>query len=246
MKAANDSQQANKVLNTSVDGMGLNSSGLVSSEVKTWWVKSVWGGIEGFFLKTGISPNTITFIGLGLTCVAGALIAHGHLILGGWMVFVAGSFDFLDGRIARITGMQGVQGAFLDSVMDRYMDAAVLVGIAFYFSPAWPLWLVFAAMLGAFTTSYIRAKAESLGVSCHSGLMQRPERIIFLGLGCLISGYWEVLRYPFEALGWRSYSWPLVMAVFLVAFFSNLTAIQRFRSVYLDLKRLSKSVSVNK
>lgn len=232
--------------NLSVDGSGLRSSGLVSSEIKAWWVKSVWGPIELLFLRTGLSPNTITFMGLGLTLLAGVLIAYGHLILGGWMIFVAGSFDFLDGRIARITGQQSLQGSFLDSVMDRYMDAAVLFGIAFYFAPDWQLWLAFAAIVGAFTTSYIRAKAESLGVSCLSGFMQRPERIIFLGLGCLLSGYWEVLRYPFESETWKSSSWPLTTAIFLVALLSNWTAIQRFRSVYLDLKILSKSQSVNK
>jgi len=221
-----------------VDGQGLKGSRLLTSNTKTWWVKDVWGPVESFFVRHRISPNTITMIGFALTCLAGLLIAGNHLVLGGWLIFIAGSFDFLDGRVARITGQQTRSGAFLDSAMDRYMDAAVLFGLAYFFRESWVFLLVLAVFLGSFTTSYIRAKAESMGISCSGGQMQRAERILYLGSGCVISGYWECLRYPFEAPGWSSAHWPLILILSFVALVSNKVAIDRFRSTFRHLKGL--------
>lgn len=219
-----------------VNSEGFKNSAYLPSNLKSWWVEDLWSPVERLFVRLDISPNTITFIGLSLTTLAGLLIAMDHLLLGGWMVFFAASFDFLDGRVARITHRQSQAGAFLDSVMDRYMDFCILAGMAYFFRDHWALWLCIVALFGAQTTSYVRAKAESLGIKCSGGQMQRPERVMYLGLGCLISGYYECLRYPFEAVHWKSGNWPLVLALVFVAVVSNKVAIQRIRESFQQLK----------
>ncbi|PIR22306.1 MAG: hypothetical protein COV44_08810 [Deltaproteobacteria bacterium CG11_big_fil_rev_8_21_14_0_20_45_16] len=219
-----------------INADGLKHSVLLTSGIKTWWVQDLWSPVESFFVRRRVSPNAITCIGLALTFVAGFLIATNHLISGGWMVFIAASFDFLDGRVARATGKQSTAGAFFDSCMDRYMDAAVLMGMAFLFRDSWVLIFVLAAFMGSATTPYIRAKAESLGIKCSGGAMQRPERVLYLGTGTIISGYYECLRYPFEVADWNSAKIPLILAIGFVAFVSNKVAIERFLETFKELQ----------
>jgi len=224
---------------TRVDGEGLKHSIYLTGNIKSWWVHEVWGPVEKFFVKTGVHPNTITTIGFVLTCLSASLVAMNNLVVGGWLIFIAASFDFLDGRVARITNQQSRAGAFFDSVMDRYMDSAILFGLAVLFYDSWVIILVFLAFLGSMTTSYIRAKAESIGIKCSGGAMQRPERILYIGTGCVISGYYECLRYPFVSADWKPVHYPLVLALVFVALISNKVALQRFREAFLALKKNS-------
>ena len=152
------------------------------------------------------------------------------------MVIVAGCFDFFDGRVARRMNLSSLSGAFYDSVLDRYMDAAVLFALAYYFRHSWCAAIIYLAILGTTTTPYIRAKAESLGLQSSEGAMQRPERIVYIGLGSAFSGYWTVLFYPFQKVGEELPPYILIFAISIVAFMSNKAALQRFCSAFKTLK----------
>lgn len=199
--------------------------------------------LENLFVRANISPNAITLIGLATTTLSAFFLASGHLIIGGWSLFIAGSFDFLDGRVARITGQQSQSGAFFDSVMDRYMDSATLFALAYLFWDSWVVVFVFLAILGTGATSYIRAKAESLKISCDGGAMQRPERIVYFGTGAALSGYLECLRFPFMEAGWQGSPFLLIIAVAFVGLGSNKVAIERFRDCFRQLKSKEQSGS---
>lgn len=197
--------------------------------------------LEEFFVRHRIHPNTLSYTGLGLTILGAIFLAGGHLILGGWIVIFAGCFDFFDGRVARRTNQVTQQGSFLDSILDRYMDAAVFFGLAYYYREHWFLGVVLLAILGSTTTPYIRAKAESLGMKSAGGAMQRPERVLYLGLGSAFSGYMMVLSYPYVEKGLEPPALLQMAAVTLVAVFSNITSLQRLRAGYRELRSKSST-----
>jgi phosphatidylglycerophosphate synthase len=219
----------------------LKGSIFLSSSIKEFWVLELMRPIEVFCSRSSLTPNQISLIGLGLTVLAGLFFASGHLAWGGWMMISAGCCDFLDGRIARIKGLQSASGAFLDSVLDRYMDFAVLAGLLFYFQHSWVAFVVLLALLGTTTTPYMRAKSESLGIESSGGEMQRPERIVIIGVSALLSGFMMCLTYPFVPAGQALFPWLLVLGLCVVALGSNYSAWGRFRSTFLALKKMDHS-----
>jgi CDP-diacylglycerol--glycerol-3-phosphate 3-phosphatidyltransferase len=138
--------------------------------------------------KSQITPDTLTWIGLAINIIAAWVIATGRLIIGGILVLVAGLFDILDGALARFTNKTTVFGGLLDSTFDRLSEAALFIGILILYAPdgnTLMVTVIFLAMVGSFVTSYIRARAEGLGLACSVGLFTRAERVIILCLGLL-------------------------------------------------------------
>ena len=151
-------------------------------------------GIARVFVKLGFSPSGLTVIGVLVACVAAALIARGMLAVGGVVVLVAGVFDMFDGAVARMTDRATKFGALFDSVMDRVSEAVVLLGLLwFYLEDGEQLgaMLVYVSIVGSTMVSYVRARAEGLGIECKGGLMQRPERVASLGIGIIVGQWWE-------------------------------------------------------
>jgi CDP-diacylglycerol--glycerol-3-phosphate 3-phosphatidyltransferase len=146
--------------------------------------------IVGILSKSGITPNALTFINLALNIVASYVIATGHFAIGGVLVLVSGLFDLLDGALARFTKRTTKFGAILDSTVDRISEAAILCGLLIWYIPqgaSLEIVLVFAVLIGSFLVSYIRARAEGLGLQCQVGLFTRAERVIVLAVGLLIN-----------------------------------------------------------
>jgi CDP-diacylglycerol---glycerol-3-phosphate 3-phosphatidyltransferase len=150
--------------------------------------------------KAGITANGLTAVGLAGSLGAGVLIATGQPVVGGAVSLLSGLPDMLDGAVAKASGRVSRRGAFLDSVVDRLSDAAVLSGVIWL---ALVRDLVAMAMLAAvvlglsLVVSYIKARAESLGFACNVGIAERPERVIVLGLALLLghaeAGLWVLV-----------------------------------------------------
>ncbi|HKN18150.1 MAG TPA: CDP-alcohol phosphatidyltransferase family protein, partial [Dissulfurispiraceae bacterium] len=127
-----------------------------------------------------ISPNVISLTGFAVT-VAAAIIIPFNTAAGGLVVLIGGSFDLLDGVVARTNGKDTKFGALLDSTLDRYADAALFLAIIWLFFKEDNLIGIFFtiwSLIGAFLVSYVRARAEGLGVPCNVGFIERPERIL--------------------------------------------------------------------
>ncbi|CAN5586695.1 CDP-alcohol phosphatidyltransferase family protein [soil metagenome] len=145
--------------------------------------------------RAGITPNALTTIGLlGVVLGMGLLLA-GHPILGGWIAAGATALDALDGTVARLTDTQSEVGAFYDSVADRVADATIFSAYAWVVREDPLLFgLIMVAFASALITSYIRAKAESLGWDATVGIIERPERVIIIlpaiGFGFFAWGAW--------------------------------------------------------
>lgn len=167
--------------------------------------------------KWGIHPNSFTVSGIIITSVAAIALIMGHLRLAGILILLGGLCDSIDGSLARASGRVTQFGAFFDSTIDRYSEFVMFFGIVVHFVliKEYPTAVViFFALCGSIMVSYSRARAESLGFDSNVGIMQRPERIVFLGAGALI--------HPIA----------LKFAIWLVAIFANYTAIQRIRHAY--------------
>jgi CDP-diacylglycerol--glycerol-3-phosphate 3-phosphatidyltransferase len=146
--------------------------------------------------KTHVTPNTLTVIGLLITIFAAVLVALKHPFAAGWVVLFAGLFDMLDGALARRTNKVTKFGGVLDSTLDRVSEASVLIGIAVFYAnrqSSWGVAVVCVALIGSLLPSYIRSKAENLNISGGIGLFTRPERVVILALGLLLSSINNVL-----------------------------------------------------
>jgi phosphatidylglycerophosphate synthase len=145
------------------------------------------------------SPNTLSIAGFLITVLAVFVIPQ-NIKLGGGLILIGGIFDMLDGTVARTKGKTSKFGAFLDSVLDRYSDAFLFLSISYYLAANGNhtgSFLSLGTLVGAFLISYARARAEGLGESCHTGIMERPERIILLIFatmtGWLVPVLWVML-----------------------------------------------------
>jgi len=164
------------------------------------------------FVMLKITPNMLTAAGLLINIYVAYLIATGNFILGGIILIVASLFDTFDGELARTTGKVTKVGAFLDSIADRYAEFFILGGVAYYFignDLNIGIMAAFFSLVGAIMTSYIRARAEGIGIELKKGFFQRPERMIFLIITFLF-----LSRY-------------LVYAMMIFAFATVITALQR-------------------
>ena len=174
-----------------------------------------------------VTPNTLTVIGLLLSALTALVIALGFLLAGGLLVLFAGIFDMFDGAMARVRNAATTFGAFFDSMLDRYSESIILLGLLCYvlqrpdfheaFWPAqheqtWMIVFIFVAVVGSLMVSYAKARAEGLGLECKTGLLARPERVVILAIG-LLSG-------------------TIIWALALLAVLSNVTAIERLAYVW--------------
>lgn len=158
---------------------------------------AIWDSVKQGYLRIaqpiadrlaarGVHPNVITTVGLLCTLAAGATFASGHIRTAGWVLGLTAIFDVLDGMVARQTGTVSKFGAFYDSTLDRIADGAVLGGLTIFWASAGPrhsLTMVVVclfAIVGAYLTSYTRARAEGLGLDARVGMVQRAERVVLL------------------------------------------------------------------
>jgi CDP-diacylglycerol--glycerol-3-phosphate 3-phosphatidyltransferase len=161
-------------------------------------------------VRLHLKPNHLTVCGLGASLLCAAAFTSGRLQLAGVLLTAAGLCDYFDGTLARASGRVTPFGAFLDSVIDRYSDLVVLLSIILLFAQASQgraVAISMVALVGSVMVSYTKARAESIGVVCNVGLMERPERII-----CLIAGAMLDLLEP---------------AMWVLALLSNATAVHR-------------------
>ena len=188
-------------------------------------------------IKIGITPNMVTTIGFlgnlaaAVVFVYAAIAGNGTVDcslvgIAGLVLILSSLFDMLDGQVARLGNMQSTFGAMYDSVLDRYSELVTLGGICYmlmeggYFVGSV---ITFAALVGSLMVSYVRARAEGLGIECKVGLMQRPERVVVTCLGAIACGiYGSNAETPaFDPM------LIVIVAMGLIALLANITAFVR-------------------
>jgi CDP-diacylglycerol--glycerol-3-phosphate 3-phosphatidyltransferase len=215
------------------------------------WIKNLYlriiTPVIDFFIKRRLNPNHFTTLGLILSILAAFLFGIGFFKIAGVIMLISGTFDIIDGKVARATNRVTKFGALYDSTLDRYAEVLIFFGLAYYFvNNQWTTGSVTLSLLnwtisdinislistiavcmslgGSVMTSYVRARAEGLGLECKVGLMQRPERIVLIAFGAI---FHKIL---------------LVIALVIVAVFANLTAIQRLYYIWITDKEGRKEL----
>jgi CDP-diacylglycerol---glycerol-3-phosphate 3-phosphatidyltransferase len=209
---------------------------MMGSELRGWWVTKIMKPIEDICIRLDIHPNTITLIGFIFNVFVGFLYLTGHFLWAGWVLIFAASFDFLDGRIARITNRVSATGGYLDSILDRYIDVILFGSLATYYRDTFVYYFALGAILGTFMVSYTKAKAESMGIECDVGLMQRPERIVMLGLGSIVSSIFQIAIMPFYGPSHNPPQYLLILIIIIMAVLTNLTALHRIHYTWEKLR----------
>lgn len=173
-------------------------------------------------LRAGISPNAVTVAGtVGVLVGAVGFASRGHLLTALVLVVIFALTDFLDGTMARIKGGSTRFGAFLDSSMDRVADAGIFGSVAYYLATEGDRWGMVAALLclaSGQIVSYVKARAEGLGMTCNVGIAERPERLLSVGVGGLLA-----------IIGLE---WALPAALWILAVLSVITIGQRIAHVH--------------
>jgi CDP-diacylglycerol--glycerol-3-phosphate 3-phosphatidyltransferase len=171
-----------------------------------------------------ISPNALTFIGLVINAGAAVLLAYGRFTWAGVVMISAGLFDMVDGRVARATNQVTLFGAFFDSVIDRYSDLVLLMGLLVYYASInrfFYVVLTAVVMTGSVMVSYTRARAECMIPKCKVGFMERPERMVLLIIGALFGRMAQVL--------------------WVIAVIANISVIHRMIYTWQETRRLEEA-----
>lgn len=217
---------------------GLTRAGLrhfFAWTMRPWWT---------LLAQVRFPPNIITSLSVAFAAGAGIGVAAGRFALGGWLFVVAGALDFLDGRVARGSGQVTRSGAALDSILDRYVESAFIVGLAWYYRHDWVLVVCLLALTGSLLVPYVRARGESLGVAMKDvGFMQRPERVLVLGAGTALSPIMEVMFAPVDPHPPHRLA---IAALVVLAIASHGTALQRSSSLMRALDGRSSRMNVTR
>jgi len=190
--------------------------------------------VANWLVKRGVHPNTITVIGTFCTLVGGIIYGTGHIRTGGWFLGLTALFDVLDGTVARRSNTSSTFGAFLDSTLDRLADGFVLGGLAVFYATSRlhaniPMLIVaLMGLIGAFLTSYTRARAEALGLDAKIGFLQRPERVVLLSA-------------PQAFFGLVFNGWVLALITIILTVTAWITVVQRVAFVYTATTRAEKA-----
>jgi phosphatidylglycerophosphate synthase len=188
-----------------------------------------------------LSPNVSSWTCLTLGIGSGIAAGAGAIPLAGALIIISALFDMLDGMVARFRGIASKAGEVLDAAVDRYAEFFFLAGLCVYYRPRlWAMVIMQAALLGSMLVSYSQAKAEAMHIDTSRCWMRRPERAVYLGGGAFLS---PLVTVWLEAGEPQPVHYPLLVAAFVVAVFSNAAAIRRFMVLYAIVKRRGDSGS---
>jgi len=211
-----------------------------------------------FLSRAGVTPNAVTVAGFVINVGATVVFVYGtntargdmrYVAFGGCIILFAGLFDMIDGRLARVSKQESRFGALFDSVLDRYSELVMFLGICYYLvAQQYFLSSLFAfiAMIGSVMVSYVRARAEGLGIECKGGMMQRPERVLLVGISAIVCGltqsYAGDFRFVVPGTDFPYFENITIFTfpIFVMAVLTNWTAIQRLRESKIALDQLDR------
>ena len=188
------------------------------------WVRRNAQRLASRLVGLGVTPNEVTVAGMVVTFFAAALAATGYLLPAGLVLAFSGTFDILDGALARASRLTYNYGAVLDSTVDRFSEGAIYIGVTIYFLSGhgalvrWQVLGALFALAGSFLVSYVRARAQSLGYTCDVGLFARPERVVAIVAGLILAGF--------------GFTMVLTWIVWTLAVLTNFSVLQRINEVW--------------
>jgi len=210
-----------------------SSSKLLGLGLKTWWILLI-RPIEDYLIEKKIHPDVLTISSLIISIISGLCFHFGYIFIAGLLLLSGSTFDIFDGRVARAQNLSSESGAFFDSCLDRIAEAFIYLGLLSYFQNSLFIYVVFLIISSTMMVSYTKARAEGLGAKCDVGIMQRTERVVYLGLFAVFNFIGNLVTTAFN-LGGRDYL--LKISLLLLLIFSIYTVIQRMSVTMKELKK---------
>lgn len=222
-----------EVIDRAKGGKEPSSSKLLGSNIKNWWILLI-RPIENYLIEQKTHPNVLTITTLVVSITTGLFFHFGLIFFAGVLLLAGSTFDIFDGRVARAQGLTSKHGAFFDSCMDRFSEAFIYLGLLSFFQGTFFSYVVFLILVSTMMVSYTRARAEGLSVDCEIGIMQRTERVVYLGIFAILNYFANILSTNY---GFKSQDFLLKFALILILLFSSYTTFQRMVYVMNLLKR---------
>lgn len=204
-----------------------DSSKLLSGGIKSWWV-FLMKPIEDFLIEREFRPNVLTITTLVVSALAGWFFHLGMIFIAGVLLLAGSTFDIFDGRVARAQGLNSPKGAFFDSCVDRYSEVLIYLGLLSFFRDTFLVYIVFLIVSCSMMVSYTKARAEGLGIDCEVGMMQRAERVVYLGVLAAFNFLGNIATF---LMGLESRDYLLKLSVIILFLFSFYTSIERMAHV---------------
>lgn len=212
-----------------------------SSVILGKWLREFWFWLTHpvfkFFVVFRVSPNAISILGTVVALCSAIAFARGGIGVGGWLLVLGASLDLFDGRVARALGRESRAGSYIDSCMDRISEGLTLAGIAYLYRDGFFFLIPVTALVSSQLTSYTRAKGEAMGVSYCGGIMQRPERALYLGAGAIVTPMVSYGLYPYLHQRFPELAYPLLerlvylLPLSFVALFATVTSVTRIVNI---------------
>jgi len=209
------------------------SSKLLGVGIKEWWLLLV-RPFENYLIENKYHPNVLTVTTLIVSIIAGYFFHLGWIFIAGVLILAGSTFDIFDGRVARAQDLSSSHGAFFDSCLDRFSEAFIYMGLLSYFRDSYYIYVIFLIVVSTMMVSYTRARAEGLGVNCEVGIMQRTERVVYLGLLSVFNYFGNMLT---AYVGFTGTDYLLKISLAILFIFSIYTALQRMFHVMGFLKQ---------
>ena len=204
-----------------------DSSKLLSGGIKSWWV-FLMSPIEDFLIERAFLPNVLTITTLLVSALAGWFFHLGMVFIAGVLLLAGSTFDIFDGRVARAQGLNSPKGAFFDSCVDRYSEVLIYLGLLSFFRDTFFIYIIFLTVSCSMMVSYTKARAEGLGIDCEVGIMQRTERVVYLGVLSAFNFLGNAITF---LMGFGGRDYLLKISVIILFLFSLYTSIQRITHV---------------
>ncbi|MGQ0793100.1 MAG: CDP-alcohol phosphatidyltransferase family protein [Deltaproteobacteria bacterium] len=226
-----------EVIDRSKGKKGPQSSKMLGGGFKNWWLLMI-RPFEDYLIEQKVHPNVLTVTTLVVSVVTGLFFHVGWIFVGGVLLLAGSTFDIFDGRVARAQGLSTEHGAFFDSCLDRFSEAFIYLGLLGYFHGGFYAYVMFLILAMTMMVSYTRARAEGLGVDCEVGVMQRTERVVYLGVLAVFNYFGN---YVASAAGFTPGDYLLKAALLILLVFSTYTAVYRMIHVMGRLKERERA-----
>lgn len=218
-------KEVNEITGRGKEGRGPEGTKILGSSVKILWLMLI-KPIEDYLVEKRVHPDALTYTTLILSGAAGLLFSKGFVFLAGVFLLAGSTADIFDGRLARALGVSSQRGAFLDSCVDRAAELLVYLGLMSLLRDSGYIYIILLAAGSSIFVSYIRARAEGLGIRCDMGIMQRTERVVYLGVASLLN---FAVDGAAQFAGFQGTNYGVKLALTAILVFSVYTAFERVR-----------------
>ncbi len=223
-----------EIFSRSKDKKGPKGTKILGGNVKILWLMLI-KPVEDYLIERKVHPDALTFTTLIISVLAALMFSQGWIFMAGVFLLAGSTADIFDGRLARSLNIASPRGAFLDSCVDRVAEIFIYLGVMSHLRDSFFIYVILLVVGSSVFVSYIRARAEGLGIKCSMGLMQRTERVVYLGVASLLNFAVDALA---RVWGFGGEDYGLKLALVALFVFSTYTAFERVKHTMKEIEAM--------